>query len=235
MNATAPLTTTAGELWRALPALWELTIGGVWETLFITFSSTAFAYALGIPLGVLLVIFRKDHLAPQPACHAVLGVFINILRSIPFLILMIAAIPLTRVILGTSIGTAATIVPLVVASFPFVARTVESSLLEVDAGVIEAAQSMGANRLQIVLKIMLREAVPGLVNGAAIATTAILGYTAMAGAIGGGGLGAIAINYGYYRYRTDVLWFAIAELVLLVQTIQYAGTRISRLLDHRQR
>ncbi|MCL2810671.1 MAG: ABC transporter permease [Clostridia bacterium] len=222
-------------VWEALPGLWNLTIGGVWETLYITFASTAFAYILGIPLGIMLVVFRKDHLIPSPRTRSLLDVIVNILRSVPFLILMIAAIPLTRLVVGTSIGTTATIVPLVVASFPFVARTVESSLLEVDPGVIEAAQAMGANRFQIVCKVILREAVPGLVNGAALATTAILGYTAMAGAIGGGGLGAIAINYGYYRFRTDVLWFAIVELVLLVQGIQFVGTRVSRLLDHRQR
>jgi len=222
-------------VWEAFPGLWSLTIGGVWETLFITFASTAFAYVLGIPLGVMLVVFRKDHLAPHPRVHSLLDVMVNILRSVPFLILMIAVFPLTRAIMGITIGTEATIVPLVVASFPFVARTVESSLLEVDPGVIEAAQAMGANRFQIVCKVILREAVPGLVNGAALATTAILGYSALAGAIGGGGLGAIAINYGYHRYRTDVLWFTIVQLVLLVQGIQFLGTRVSRLLDHRQR
>jgi len=219
----------------SLDQLWIMTISGLWETLFMTFSATAFAYMLGLPLGILLVVTRKGHLCPNAGVHAILDVVINILRSVPFLILMIAAIPLTRLILGTSIGSTATIVPLVVASFPFVARTVESSLLEVDEGVIEAAQAMGATRLQIVIKVMLREAVPGLVNGAAIATTAILGYSAMSGAIGGGGLGALAINYGYYRYKTDVLWSTIAVLVLLVQGIQFVGTRVSRLLDHRQR
>lgn len=218
-----------------LEQLWTMTVSGLWETLLMTFVSTAFAYLLGLPLGIFLVISRKGHLAPSPTLFTALDMIINLLRSVPFLILMIAAIPLTRVILGTSIGTAATIVPLVVASFPFVARTVESSLLEVDDGVIEAAQAMGANRLQIVRKVMLREAVPGLVNGAAIATTAILGYSAMAGAIGGGGLGALAINYGYYRYKTEVLWSTIAVLVLLVQGIQFIGTQVSRLLDHRQR
>jgi len=212
-----------------------MTVSGLWETLLMTFASTAFAYALGLPLGILLVISRKGHLAPNPPLNTVLDVVINLLRSVPFLILMIAVIPLTRFIVGTSIGTAATIVPLVIASFPFVARTVESSLLEVDDGVIEAAQAMGANRFQIVIKVMLREAVPGLVNGAAIATTAILGYSAMAGAIGGGGLGDIAIRYGYHRYKTDVLWSTIAVLVLLVQGIQFIGTQVSRLLDHRQR
>ena len=219
----------------SLEQLWIMTVNGLWETLFMTFASTACAYALGLPLGILLVINRKGHLAPSPLLSTVLDVIINLLRSIPFLILMIAAIPLTRFILGISIGSTATIVPLVVASFPFVARTVESSLLEVDAGVIEAAQAMGASRFQIVVKVMLREAVPGLVNGAAIATTAILSYSAMAGAIGGGGLGALAINYGYYRYKTDVLWSTIAVLVLLVQGIQFVGTQVSRLLDHRQR
>jgi len=213
----------------------SLSIDGLWQTLLMTFASTAFAYVLGLPLGILLVITRNGHLAPSIYFNAALDMIINLLRSVPFLILMIAVLPLTRWIIGTSLGTAATIVPLVVASFPFVARTVESSLLEVDDGVIEAAQAMGATRLQIVIKVMLREAVPGLVNGAAIVTTAILGYSAMAGAIGGGGLGDIAIRYGYHRYMTDVLWFTIVILVLLVQGIQFIGTRVSRLLDHRQR
>ncbi len=218
-----------------LDQLWSMTVSGLWETLFMTFTATAFAYLIGLPLGILLVITRKGHLWHSAPLHTVLDVLINILRSVPFLILMIAVIPLSRLVVGTSIGTVAAIVPLVIASFPFVARTVESSLLEVDAGVIEAAQAMGATRMQIVWKVMLREAVPGLINGAAIATTAILGYSAMSGAIGGGGLGALAINYGYYRYKVDVLWLTIAVLVLLVQGIQFIGTRVSRLVDHRQR
>lgn len=218
-----------------LEQLWPTMVNGFWETLYMTLAATAFAYLIGLPLGVLLVVTRRGNLAACPPLHSALDVAINILRSVPFLILMMAAIPLTRDIVGTSIGTTAAIVPLVVASFPFVARTVESSLLEVDAGVVEAAQAIGASRLQIVWKVMLREAVPGLVNGAAIATTAILGYSAMSGAIGGGGLGAIAIMYGYHRKKMDVLWLCIVVLVLMVQGIQYVGTKLSRSVDHRQR
>jgi D-methionine transport system permease protein len=212
-----------------------LILSGLWETLYMTLVSTAFAYVLGLPLGVLLIVTRRGNLAPCPVIHAMLDTIVNVLRSVPFLILMIAIIPLTRIVMGTTIGSTATIMPLVVAAFPYVARTVESSLLEVDAGVIEAAQSMGATRFQIIRKVILREAVPGLINGAAIATTNILGYSAMAGAIGGGGLGSIAIQYGYYRYKTDVLLIAVAVLILLVQGIQGAGTSLSRSVDHRAR
>ncbi len=208
---------------------------GLKDTLFITFTASIFAYIIGLPLGVLLVITRKGHIAPMPLLNTLLGTLINILRSIPFLILMVAAFPLTRFLLGRVIGTAGTIVPLIVAAFPFVARTVESSLLEVDNGVIEAAQAMGTTNAQIVWKVMLRESIPGLINGAAIAATNILGYSAMAGAIGGGGLGALAINYGYQRNKMDVLWATIVVLVLLVQIIQYFGNRASRLVDHRQK
>ncbi len=208
-------------------------LSGLWETLYITLVSTFFAYVLGLPLGILLVITRSDHILPSAPASTLLGTVINVLRSVPFLILMIAVIPLSRLIVGTSIGSKATIVPLVIAAFPYIARTVESSLSEVDRGVIEAAQAMGSTNLQIVCKVMLREAFPSLINGAAIATTTILGYSAMAGAIGGGGLGALAINQGYYRYKTDVLFACILVLVLLVQSIQFIGNRVSRLVDHR--
>jgi D-methionine transport system permease protein len=208
-------------------------LSGLWETLYMTCASTAFAYLLGLPLGVLLVVTRRGHILANPALQSGLGVVVNVLRSVPFLILMIAVIPITRFVMGTTIGSGATVMPLVIAAFPYVARTVESSLLEVDYGVIEAAQAMGASRLQIIRKVILPEATPGLVNGAAIATTNILGYSAMAGAIGGGGLGALAINYGYYRYKTDVLLAAIAVLVLLVQCVQHLGTWVACLVDHR--
>ena len=213
--------------------LLSLLVSGLWETLYMTAVATVFAYLLGLPLGVLLVVTRRGHIAPAPALCSALGTVVNVLRSVPFLILMIAVIPLTRTVMGTTIGSTATIMPLVIAAFPFVARTVESTLLEVDGGVIEAAQAMGATTLQIIRKVMLPEAVPGLINGAAIATTNILGYSAMAGAIGGGGLGALAINYGYYRYKTDVLFAAIVVLVVLVQGIQYIGSTVSRMVDHR--
>lgn len=206
---------------------------GTWETIYMTFFSTLFAYILGLPLGVLLVVTEKGHIMENQPFNSVLGTIINILRSVPFLILMIAVIPLTRFVMGTTIGSTATIMPLVIAAFPYVARTVESSLKEVDRGVIEAAQSMGATKLQIIYKVILPEALPSLINSAAIATTTILSYSAMSGAIGGGGLGALAINYGYYRYKTDVLLVAVVMLVVLVQVIQMVGTRFARTMDHR--
>ena len=173
------------------------------------------------------------HIMEDQPFNSVLGAVINVLRSVPFLILMITVIPLTRFVRGTTIGCTATIMPLVIAAFPYVARTVESSLKEVDRGVIEAAQSMGASKLQIICKVILPEALPSLINGAAIATTTILSYSAMSGAIGGGGLGALAINYGYYRYKTDVLLVSVVMLVVLVQVIQMIGTYLARSLDHR--
>lgn len=218
-----------------LEQLLTMILKGTGETLYMTLAATALAYIVGLPLGVLLVITRKESIMPQSFVNSVLGTIINILRSVPFLILMIAVIPFTRFVMGTTIGSTATIMPLFIAAFPFVARTVESSLLEVDGGVIEAAQAMGATNFQIVRKVILVEAFPSLLNGASLATTNILGYSAMAGAIGGGGLGALAINYGYYRYQTTVLFAAIAVLVLLVQGIQFLGTRGARLVDHRLR
>lgn len=206
---------------------------GTWETVYMTFFSTLFAYILGLPLGVLLVVTEKGHIMENQPFNSVLGTVINILRSVPFLILMITVIPLTRFVMGTTIGSTATIMPLVIAAFPYVARTVESSLKEVDRGVIEAAQSMGATKMQIICKVILPEALPSLINSAAIATTTILSYSAMSGAIGGGGLGALAINYGYYRYKTDVLLVSVVMLVVLVQVIQMIGTYLSRTVDHR--
>lgn len=206
---------------------------GLFETLYMTASATLAAYMLGLPLGVLLVITRKSHILPIPWLNTLLGAIVNILRSVPFLILMIFVIPLTRAVMGTSIKSYATIMPLFIAAFPFVARMVEQALSEVDAGMIEAAQSMGASTFQIIRKVLLPEAVPSLASGAAITTTNVLGYSAMAGAIGGGGLGTLAINYGYYRYETEVMLVCIVILVVLVQGIQYIGTRTSQLLDHR--
>lgn len=211
----------------------EMLMEGVVDTLYMTIVSTFFSYVFGIVMAVVLVICRKDGIRPNPVVYSVLDVVVNLTRSFPFLILMIAVIPFTRLVMGTAIGSKATIMPLTIAAFPYVARTVETALKEVDRGVIEAAQSMGASRMHIVLKVMIPESMPSLVSGAAIATTNILGYSAMAGAIGGGGLGALAINYGYYRYRTDILLVVIVVLVLLVQIIQLIGTRSSRLVDHR--
>lgn len=208
---------------------------GIFETLYMTFISTGVAYLLGLPLGVVLLATRRGGIRELTAVNKVLGSFVNILRSVPFLILMASLIPLTRFVMGKAYGSFATIMPLTIAAFPFVSRMVESALAEVDGGVIEAAQSMGASTLQIILKVLLPEATPSLLNGAAITTTNILGYSAMAGAIGGGGLGAIAINYGYYRNQTEVTFVCIIILVALVQCIQFIGTKGSILCDHRLR
>ena len=208
---------------------------GIYETLYMTLFSTLIAYIIGLPLGVLLLITRKGHIRSSPLLHTFLGTIVNILRSVPFLILMIFVIPLTRAVMGRSYGSFATIMPLTIASFPFVSRMVESSLSEVDAGIVEAAQSMGCSVMQIITKVILPEAMPSLVSGLAITTTNILGYSAMAGAIGGGGLGALAINYGYYRFNTEVMVVCIIILVVLVQGIQYLGGKASALCDHRIR
>ena len=208
----------------------------VWETFYITVLSTAFALVLGLPLGVLLVAGDKDGVLPLPGwlMHA-LNIVINILRSVPFLILMICVFPLSRLIVGTTVGTNATIVPLVVASFPFVARLVETSLRELDAGVIEAAQSMGATPFQIITKVMIPESLPSLISSMTTALTTILGYSAMSGAIGGGGLGKIAISYGYYRYQADIMLIAVVLLIILVQLFQTVGTALCNHSDKRLR
>ena len=206
----------------------------IWETFYVTVLSTLLAVALGLPLGVLLVAGEKDGVLPLPkALMSALNVIINLLRSVPFLILMVMVFPLSRLIIGTTVGTKATIVPLVVAAFPFVARLVESSLREVDPNIIEAAQSMGATPLQIVCKVMIPESVPSLLQNFTIALTTILGYSAMSGVIGGGGLGKIAIDYGYYRYKYLVMFAATLLLVLLVQGFQSLGTYFSVKCDKR--
>lgn len=204
------------------------------ETVYVTLFATFCAFLIGTPLGILLVAGEKNSVLPLPGwILRVLNVIINLLRSIPFLILMILAIPLTRVIVGTSVGTTASIVPLVIASFPFVARLVESSLREVSPNIIEMAQSMGATPMQIICKVMIPESIPSLISNATIAVTTILGYTAMSGIIGGGGLGKIAINYGYHRYKYLVMLFAVILLILLVQVFQSIGTRLSVRCDKR--
>ena len=206
----------------------------LWETVYATVLSTFFAIVLGLPLGVLLVAGEKDGVRPLTRwLMQVLNILINLLRSIPFLILMIMVIPLTRLIVGTSVGTMASVVPLVIAAFPFVARLVESSLREVNPNIIEAAQSMGASPMQIICKVMLPESVPSLISNATIAITTILGYTAMSGIIGGGGLGKIAINYGYYRYKYLVMLFAVIILIVLVQVFQSIGTKLAVKCDRR--
>ena len=208
----------------------------IWETFYVTILSTAFALVLGLPLGVLLVAGDKDGVLPLPGwLMHILNIVINILRSVPFLILMICVFPLTRVIVGTTVGTKATIVPLVVAAFPFVARLVETSLRELDEGVVEAAQSMGATPFQIITKVMIPECLPGLISSMTTALTTILGYSAMSGVIGGGGLGKIALSYGYYRYQTDIMIVCVILLVLMVQVFQSAGTFWATRSDKRLR
>lgn len=209
-------------------------LSAIWETFYVTLLSTAFAIVIGLPLGVLLVVGERDGVLPLPRwLMSVLNVLINLLRSIPFLILMIMVFPLSRLIIGTTVGTRATIVPLVIAAFPFVARLVESSLRELDPNIIEAAQSMGATPLQIITKVMVPESMPSLVANVTIAATTIMGYGAMAGIIGGGGLGKIAINYGYYRFNVVLEFFATALLVVLVQILQTVGTKLAIKCDKR--
>ena len=206
----------------------------IWETMYSLVLEVVFAYLVGLPLGVLLVTGEKDGVKPLPKPFmAVLNVVINLLRSVPFLILMIIALPLSKLIVGTKVGTMATIPPMVIAAFPLVARMVESSLREVDHGVVEAAQSMGATAWQIVAKVMLPEALPSLISGCTITVGTILGYGAMAGIIGGGGLGKIAINYGYYNFKYLVMWAAVIGLILLVQIFQSGGTWLGNKCDKR--
>ncbi len=208
----------------------------VWETLYSLALEVVFAYILGLPLGVLLVTGEKDGIKPLPGwVMSIVNLVINLLRSVPFLILMIIALPLSKLIVGTKVGTPATIPPMVIAAFPLIARMVETSLREVDQGVIEAAQSMGASTWQIVTKVMLPEALPGLISGGAISVGTILGYGAMAGIIGGGGLGKLAINYGYYNFKFLVMWVAVIGLIILVQVFQSLGTRLSISCDKRLR
>lgn len=209
-------------------------ISGIGETLFMVLFSTAFGYLIGLPMGVVLTVTDKDGIRSNAAVYKVLDVIVNIFRSVPFVILMIVVIPLTRLIMGTSIGPKAAIVSLTIAAAPYIARVVESSLKEVDHGVIEAAQSMGASTWQIVYKVLLPEARTSLMINATIATMTILGYSAMAGVCGGGGLGDIAIRYGYQRYQPNILFLTVVLLVLLAQIIQMIGMFISRKIDRRR-
>jgi D-methionine transport system permease protein len=206
---------------------------GILETLYMTFLSSLIAYVIGLPLGILLVVTDKDGIAPFVLLNKILGVIVNLARSVPFIILLIAVMPLTRAIIGTTLGSSAVVVPLIIASAPYIARLVESSLKEVDKGVIEAAQSMGATPMQIVYKVLVPEAKPSLVIGGAIAVTTILSYSAMAGFVGGGGLGDIAIRYGYYRYETEIMLVTVIILVLIVQVIQELGTLWMKRTDKR--
>lgn len=212
----------------------EMIIQGIGETLYMTVVSTLLGYVLGLPAGILLAVTDKDGIRPNAACYKVLDVIANIIRSIPFLILLILLIPFTRALIGKSYGSTATIVPLVIAAAPFIARMVESSLKEVDAGVIEAARSMGASDVTIITKVMLVEARTSLITGSTIAIGTILGYSAMAGSVGGGGLGDIAIRYGYYRYETDIMVVTVVLLIILVQIFQTIGMHIASKLDRRR-
>ncbi|MDW5300234.1 MAG: methionine ABC transporter permease [Sedimentibacter sp.] len=208
-------------------------IDGTRDTLYMTFVSTIFAYLLAFPIGIALVITKRDGLHPMGFLNRILDVAVNVGRSIPFLILLIAVIPLTKIIAGKSYGSTATIVPLVIASTPFIARLIESSLQEVDQGVIEAAQSMGAPLSTIIFKVLVPEAKTSLIVGGTIAIGTILSYSAMAGVVGGGGLGDIAIRYGYYRYQTDIMVITVILLVILVQLLQMIGMKIARKTDKR--
>lgn len=212
----------------------EMILNGILETLYMTVVSTLFGYVFGLPMGVLLCISDKDGLKPHPVLYKILDFIANIVRSVPFLILLILLIPFTRFLLGKSYGSTATIVPLTVAAIPFIARMVESSLKEVDNGVVEAARAMGAGIMRIILRVLLVEARTSLITGATIAIGTILGYSAMAGAVGGGGLGDIAVRYGYYRYQTDIMIVTVILLIVIVQIFQSVGMLIANRLDRRK-
>ena len=214
---------------------WNMLGTGIWETIYMVAMSSVFSYIIGIPLGVILVVTAKDGIKPVPAIEKILGIIINLLRSVPFIILAIMLIPVTRKIMGTTIGPNALVFPLIVAGAPYIARMVESSFREIDAGVIEAAKSMGASTWQIIYKVLLPESKPSLLVGAAISVTTVLGYTAMGGFVGAGGLGTIAINYGYYRYQTDIMLITVAIMVIIVQIIQESFMKLSKMNDKRIR
>lgn len=212
----------------------NMLLEGIRDTLYMTLGSTAIAYVIGLPLGILLTVCGKEGLKPNAIIYRILDIICNIIRSIPFLILLILLIPFTRAIVGKSYGSTATIVPLVVCAAPYIARTVESALNEVDPGVIEAAKSMGASTFQIIFHVLLVEARTALVVGATITTGLLLGYSAMSGTVGGGGLGDIAVRYGYYRWQTDIMIITVVLLILLFQIIQNIGMRIASKIDHRK-
>lgn len=206
---------------------------GIWETIYMTLISSAVAYVLGLPLGVVLHITDRGGIAPLPWLNSLLGFAVNFFRSIPFIILMVAMLPVAKLVVGTSLGNKAVIVMLIIAAAPYVARMVESSLKEVNAGVIEAAQSMGASNFQLICKVLLPEAKPSLINGAVISMVTILGYSAMASTIGGTGLGQIAIVYGHQRSKDDITWLCVFLMVIIVQIIQEVGMRVVRKSDKR--
>lgn len=212
----------------------SMLVQGIGETLYMVLLSTFFAYVIGLPIGILLVTSAKDGIRPCEWLFKVLDVIVNITRSIPFLIFLVAIFPFTRIVVGTTLGSTATIVPLTLSAAPFIARLVESSIKEVDVGVIEAAQSMGASSMQIIWKVMLPEAKPSLIVGSAIAITTILGYSAMAGFVGGGGLGTIAVNFGVYRFQNDIMYVTVVLLVVIVQVLQGIGMKAAGLSDRRK-
>lgn len=213
----------------------QMIVKGIGETLYMTIISTLIGYVIGLPWGIGLTVTNKDGIHPNTVVFRILDILANIMRSIPFLIMLIVVIPITQVIVGKTYGPTAMIVPLTISAAPLIARMVESSLNEVDKGVIEAAQSMGAGNFQIVWKVMLSEAKVSLISGATITVATILGYSAMAGTLGGGGLGDIAIRYGYYRWQGDILITTVILLILLVQLFQVIGTVIGNKLDKRKR
>ena len=212
-----------------------MVVEGIFVTLYMTLATTFMGYVLGLPMGIALVITAPKGLRPNKIIYKVLDVVVNVVRSFPFLILLIVIQPFTKIIVGKSYGPTATIVPLTLSAAPFIARMVESSLLEVDHGVIEAAQSMGANLRTIIWKVMIGEAKTSLIVNVTIALGTILGYSAMAGIVGGGGLGDIAIRYGYYRYDSSIMWVTVVLLIVLVQLMQYVGMKLSKKLDKRTR
>lgn len=212
----------------------KLILPSLFETLYMVFFSTIFSLILGFPLGILLVVTEKNNIWGKPLLNGVLNGIINILRSFPFLILMILLFPLSRLLIGKTIGTTATIVPLSIAAAPFVARIIESSLKEVDKGVIESSLSMGATTWQIIFKVLIPESKPSLIMGITLTIINLIGFSAMAGAIGGGGLGGLAIRYGYYRYETDVMIVTVVIIILLVQAIQYSGNKLTATANKKQ-
>lgn len=212
----------------------EMYIEATWETLYMTLFSTFLAYLIGLPLGTLLAVTDKDGIKPNPWIYNIVGFLVNLLRSVPFLILIVMLIPVTRVVVGTFIGSTATIFPLTVAAFPYVARLVESSIKEVDKGVIEAAESMGSSKMDVIIRVLIPEAKPSLLVGLAIAITTILGYSAMAGFVGGGGLGYLAQSYGYRKYDTETMLISVAIIVVIVQILQMIGMAVVKLVDKRK-
>lgn len=207
----------------------------IWETIYMTLLSTLIAYLIGLPLGVILSVTAPSGVRPIPWLNRLLGVIVNIFRSIPFIVLMVAMLPVAKLVVGTSLGNAAMIVMLVIAAAPYIARMVESSIKEVNPGVIEAAQAMGTSQFRLITRVLLPEARPALVVGAVISTVTVLGYSAMAATIGGGGLGAIAITWGYQRSKEDITWVCVILIVIIVQIMQEVGMRIARRIDKRAR